>query len=966
MDNTKFLYAMSKAANIEQGLINLEFFLSNNPSLENIYEKIETLMVLFSSSQYLTEIFFREIDFLLDCLENNTLTIRRELKISQSLSPEDAIIEIRKFKNREILRIGLLDLIRLIPPADILKELSILARNCIHQIYKVWEREMREKHGEPVEELEGRTQRSRFTILGMGKLGGNELNFSSDVDLIYVYSLTQGKTVKSGITNHEYFLKLGRLITSSIQKITADGMMYIVDLGLRPGGKDGEIAISIDSAEIYYESWGQTWERQAMIKVDCVGGDESLGKEFSQMIKPFVYRKSIDFGDIEKVREMKRKINKHISKRGDDILYNVKLGKGGIREIEFIAQTFQLLFGGKKEALQTKSTLGCVKALKKEGLVSDSDAAALSKAYIFLREVENRIQMNNGNQEHRLPKSFEERVYLGRKMKFFCVSPEETEKKFMEEYKKHTEIVQSIYNAVLESSTVFVDKKGHSEEVEVPQKADFEEKIFDDPQKAKKILEEIRNGISPFEQTSEKSKLYFDRLKPEILKISTDLPEPDIAIVNFDKYVSTYGATETLLGLLVGNINILKLLLELFGRSEFLTRIICLNPELIETLLLEKALYEKKGKEDILKELSKALEDQTNVQSKFLKYKMSEELRIGLQSILNINTLRETFLQLSNLADAVLSKALELSLKKVSLRFGIDPVCTNSCGLSLLAAGKLGGKELDFASDLDIFLVFKSGKLPDFIYPQEFYIRVCQELSNILSRTAEKTYHLDMDLRPDGSQGMLVCELSHFDRYYQERGETWERQAMIRSRFIAGDSELGEKALCILQNFSYSHSLPAEKLKRIKELRQEMKKQRGHEFKKQKDLKFGFGGLTELEFTVQTLQLFTGEKNIGVRKTNTFEAIESLFKNKVLEEEEFFKLREGYLFLRKIETSLRIIHDRPVNTFNVSEKDLRTLARRLNMKDSENVLKTYQKHTQNVHGIYNKVIVEQDSQRVYT
>jgi len=947
-----FIEPLSKSANHDQALLNLERLsvALNSDAMPLLIEHIDTLLILFSSSHYLTEIFFKEPVFFLECLKNKTLTSARcpeKPGYPESYTPEDSITEIRKFRNREILRIGILDLARLADPLDILSELSYLARYCIDETYKVWAKHMEGKHGFPVDGAS--STRSRFTILGMGKLGGGELNFSSDVDLIYIYSSTDGQTTKSGITNHEYFLKLGHLITKSLQEVTVDGMMYRVDLGLRPGGKDGEIAISIDSAELYYESWGQTWERQAMIKVCSVGGDTSLGDEFCEMITPFVYRKSIDFETIEKVKMMKNKIHEHISKKEGALFSNVKLGMGGIREIEFVAQTFQVLFGGKKEHLRIKSTMPCIKRLEKDEFITHSDAKALFDAYIFLRELENRIQMNNGNQEHSVPKEFVERVFLGRKMGFVGMPPKETASRFIAEYKMHKSNVQAIYKSVFENHDN--SERSYEEVVTTPSY-----KVFTDSQIIEEAFTRIRNGGPPRPHTSEKSRFYFDKLKPEIISICKQLPDPDLSVINFDIYTSQYGAVEILFEMLHGNINILKLLLEIFSRSEFLTKRICAHPELIETMLIGKHLYKKKTKTDMAKELNAmeycGREYSTN---KLFKYKESEELRIGLQHILNLRTIAETFTQLSYLAWAILAKAFELSLAENCSRFGVEPLLASSCGLAVIAGGKLGGKELDFASDLDIFFVFTDGALPDSVYSQEFYIRVCQEISRILANPVMQIYQLDMDLRPDGKQGVLVTELSQLDKYYKTRGQTWERQAMIKACFVAGDIELGDRVSDVVQNFSYGAEFPSRDFEHIEYLREAMKLQRGQEFNKQMDLKFGFGGLTEIEFTVQVLQLREGGKNEKIRKNSTLEAMDALLDSNVLPEPDFSKLRDAYLFLRNIELSLRIIHDLPVNTFNVSEENLASLARRLNMKNI-NIMEEYNLHTNNVHMIYNALI----------
>ncbi len=959
------LNSLKRAANTEQGLINLDRLFTDikeggvplgSLDLEMVYEKVDTLMVLFSSSLYLSDIFFKEPEFFVKCLNEGRIAGKNKLakleKSHSDTSPETAITSLRRYKNREILRIGLSDLLKTSETETVLGELSELANTCLDETYRIWNRYLTEKHGEPIESNTG--LQSRFVVLGMGKLGGGELNFSSDVDLIYIYSSSNGETSKTGISIHEYFTKLARLISNTVNETSDEGMMYRVDLGLRPGGKESDIAVSIDFAELYYESWGHTWERQAMIKVCGVAGDIALGEEFQRMILPFVYRSTMDLGAIDEVRRMKDKINLKLKQKKDALLYNVKLGKGGIREIEFVVQAFQLLFGGKKAKLRTRKTIECIELLTEEKILSKEDAEALRQGYYFLRDLENRIQLNLAAQEHSIPKNLDERVFLARRMRIFCPSAEETEKKLLSLYKYHTSNVLLIYNTVFSSADVD-ESKADKQDVIMP---DDGEKIFKDSKNVEAILGRLRDG-TPLCYSTRTCKIRFDVLRPHIYEVCKSLPEPDLAVINFEKYAERYGAKELLFKFLAKKNNVLKLLFEIFGRSEFLTKIVCARPELVESILFSKELYKKKSRADIKEDLdtgslagdieSKSFEV---LASEFFAYKTSEELKIGIQSLLGLCTITESFEQLSDLADSILAKALEVAITKVSYghKAGLN---TKLFRLAILGAGKLGGRELDFASDLDIFLVFESNpSFPEEIYQQELYIKVYRALFSLLSSSFKEVYKLDLDLRPDGKQGVLVSELSSFRKYYQKRAKTWERQAMIRSRFIAGDASVGKAAIKVLNDFSFSDSLSREKLQKIEKLREEMKKQRGKELIKQKDIKFGFGGLTEIEFAVQVLQLTYGHKNPSVRTGNTLDAMKALVESNIISNDYFYFLKDAYLFLRRIETNLRIVHDLPVNTFEVSGTNLEVLAKRINLKKTENILEKYSYHTSNVHRIY--------------
>ncbi len=410
----------------DMALNNLERFVSSLPEEFNkkgLFErgKLSAICTLFGGSCFLTNIAIRKPDFLRwliaeDNLSKTTSLIEKSDDLRTSLSGVEDMASLqetlRLFKAREYLRIGLRDLMGLAPLVEVMAEISDLASACLQGSYEASSALLKKEYGIPlytdIDEVE---KKADFVILGMGKFGGRELNFSSDIDLIFLYRSGNGESsgINGGIKDssnkiplHEYFIRLGKMIVKAMNEVTKEGFVFRVDMDLRPEGQSGDLACSLRSAEIYYESWGQTWERSAMLKAKPVAGSISLGETFLKTIRPFMYRKFLDFTAIEEIRAMKKKIDASIA-RDDQLLTNLKLGTGGIREIEFFIQALQLINAGKIKSLRERNSLGALKKLQTAGLISDEEENKLSEAYSFLRSVEHRIHIFQDGLSDTLP-----------------------------------------------------------------------------------------------------------------------------------------------------------------------------------------------------------------------------------------------------------------------------------------------------------------------------------------------------------------------------------------------------------------------------------------------------------------------------------------------------------------------------------------------------------------------------------
>ncbi|CAG0931685.1 hypothetical protein RHDC3_01953, partial [Rhodocyclaceae bacterium] len=491
---------------------------------------------------------------------------------------------LRRFKFMEILRIAARDLTGVAPLEEVTGELSALAAATLQVAHDVARRKLVAEHGAPLMETSDGPREAELTIMGMGKFGGRELNFSSDIDLIYFYSSDQGETagipdgqggVKGEISLHAFFVKLGEMISKAVSQVTADGFVFRVDLGLRPEGKSGDMACSFRSAATYYEYWGQSWERAAMLKARPVAGSIELGNQLLAAIEPFVYRKYLDYNLIEDMMAMKKKIDASLARQQEGEL-NIKLGRGGIREIEFFIQALQLVYAGKNPVLRERNSLKALETLRDGRIIAEEDAAALADAYRFLRTVEHRIQVVQERQTHSLPKKDDEMLALARRSGYLRKDGLE---KFREVLEGHRSSVAAIYGGLFLSRDeklkeevrpeiyVFFD---HSADPDLI-KDMLAERRFENVDAAYANLLLLRDG-PPRAHLTERSRRLLEQISPLLLQEIFASPDPDMALNNLERFLCAVGSRSSFYALLAENREILKLLVTLFATSELLSK----------------------------------------------------------------------------------------------------------------------------------------------------------------------------------------------------------------------------------------------------------------------------------------------------------------------------------------------------------------------------------------------------------
>lgn len=846
-----------------------EYFAAVSP------EQARVLAALFSGSMTMSELLLAHPEWL-PVVEADRLRNPRRLEglrreVARWLQPlieagdyAAVLKRIRDFKQREMLRVAARDLARLGRVEQITEEISNIADITLHVVYRACLEQLIKRHGLPyTREHTGKWQPASFSVLGMGKHGGQELNYSSDIDVLFVYS-AEGDVLKSPpeasrkpsrtISNHQFFTKLAENIIAECTRMTAEGFLFRIDLRLRPEGKSGPLARSLASYESYYAQWGQTWERMMLIKARCVAGDAGLGAEFLEMIQSFRYPRSISEAIPREVAEMKQRIENEVVRSGE-IERNVKLGRGGIREIEFVTQTLQVLHAGKLPFLQNSRTLAALEKMREYKLLEPDETLQLREAYCFLRDIEHRLQMEDNRQTHTLPADKKARERVAALMGFPSLA------KFETRLREHTGGVRRIYDRI-----VRIEKR---EGEELPR--DFQESAdewkavlalhsFRDPERCLQLAREFVEGPGFGHVSSRTTHIALQLLARFLAMCSKKdgsappnpfLSDPDRVLARLDSFVSAYGARSMLYEAWAGNPPLFTLLLLLFDRSEFLAELAIRVPDLVDEIEQSGQLRRKKTAPQILQDLRCGIQDED--QHRWLRrYFQAEQMRVGLRDILDLADPEQTQAEITALADAFIEYGLEVIMRRHQLR---EPP------FAIFGLGKLGGGELIYASDLDIlFTAPDSAELPRLQ-------KLAAEFMDLLSRRTEDgaTFETDARLRPDGEKGLLVNTLGAFEEYYRKRALLWEIQSISRARFIAGDAAAGEQfatAAQRLSNFSAGNPGTAawsEDWKgEIHKMRMRIEKERTPPGKAELAIKTGAGGLMDAEFAAQALCLANG------------------------------------------------------------------------------------------------------------
>jgi len=928
------------------------------------YSKVTEMIVrVFSVSQALSETLIRNPENLDWLVNPNVLQkswtkkelcseIKSLMDILQYWS--SALNALRRFRRRMMLRIGVRDMLEMASVEESTRDLSDLADACIQWAYELSEKEMEKKYGSP-RSADRPKKSSKFSVLGMGKLGGRELNYSSDIDVIFIYS-EEGETnggTDGKIDNHTFFSRLAEKMLQVLCSRTREGYLYRVDVRLRPEGDTGPLARSLEAYEHYYAQWGQSWERQALIKARVVGGDEKLGKEFLERISPFIYRKYMDYQAIEDMKNIKARIDDEVRNRGEENT-DVKLGPGGIREIEFGVQIIQLLFGGKNESLRTGNSLAAISKLTEAGLMEEKTAIELKKAYLFLRKTENLLQVENERQTHVLPSEAKQLDLFSKRLGFACASA------FLAEYERHRKFVFDFYKGVF--SHLGTGKSGGEKEklfsnfIRSGRLSDEEKKFltasgFKDLDAAGRNLISLAQGENTGVFIKALLSEGFLKFLPLFLEALKKAFDADQALIRLGRFVSAYQSRDSFFALLAENPKIMELLVCLFGISPFLTEVLVCQPALLESLIesnIERPGLDEERHERCLSQIE-ASADRDAALDHLILYKNFELLRQGIRNILGLSSCMENVHELSLVAERVLTDAFE-----ICARFFKKKRSGYSFPFAVIGLGKLGGQELGYASDLDLLFV-TSGDVDVVNRATQFGTLFVEFLSK--TANAGCLYKIDTRLRPDGSKGPLVTSLDGLKKYYQGSGEIWERMAMSRARWVAGDEDLGNAAIAILENFVFQNIPDSDEIREIRNIRERIYEDRCSRLPDGFDVKSGKGGLIEIEFLAQFLQLKYREQMRGRRQTHTLKLLQALSHVQAITREELGLLVDAYLFYREIEGALRLVKERPTDFVPQEDEWAIRIQKKIGLDaDPAHFFEKLLRHTQVVRYIYERYV----------
>lgn len=775
---------------------------------------------------------------------------------------------LRRWKQRETLRIAVREVAGWAGIEDSTMELTRVAELCVREVTAAWLADFRRRLGDPG---------TGFCVLGMGKFGGQELNYSSDIDVIFFHG--EPGELPGGLSRQEFFTRVAQKITGTFSSSDPAGPLFRIDLRLRPEGDSGPLVRSLDSMEDYYAAFGETWERMALSKARLVAGDEELGYEFFQRHQAFIYPRAVGPEMIDEVARIKGRIDKEIVGVAN-LHRNVKLGHGGIREVEFVCQSLQLLHGARHAFLQERSTLKALHALQQLGLLSGEEARGLADAYRFLRTVEHRLQIEEEAQTHSLPEVPEARELLARSLGFSDLG------EFEARLAQHTGIVRGIFERVVRVS---------GGEGTAARDLSF----FAEPGHAQRLLNDLGEGGGSA-LMAPRSKKLFARLEPQLLAVLAGVADPDSALTRFVRFTERYGFRGALFETLLVNPRVLELLVKLFDASSALGEIAIRRPQLVEEVARLGNLGEPISMDGHLAGLAR--DDEGLPWAEWLRaYRRAQQLRIGLRDLLGFASLREVFAECSSLAEACVVFAQR--------KLGLDG------NLTVVALGKFGGRELAYGADLDVLFIG-----PDPLAAASL-VRAMTE-----STVEGRVFPMDARLRSDGDKGQLAVTLAEWQDYFARgRGELWEAQSLTKARPISGPEQ--GAWLAAAQRVWREHGSRPDLFERIAGMLDRVAQHRGGD--PVLDFKTGAGGLMWIEFFVQARQM-----RAGLWEPDTLEALARLDLPAGTSE----ALADAYLFLRKVETVLRRMDDTPVSRLPGDPVEQARVARRCGLSGSGELL----------------------------
>ncbi|WP_202410360.1 bifunctional [glutamate--ammonia ligase]-adenylyl-L-tyrosine phosphorylase/[glutamate--ammonia-ligase] adenylyltransferase [Pseudomaricurvus sp. HS19] len=837
---------------------------------------------------------------------------------------------LRQFRRDMMLRIVWRDFCRLAPMTETTADMTALAEVVIQASMAFHDRLLQARYGQPIGRYSKQPQ--PLVVLGMGKMGGYELNVSSDIDLIFSYP-ESGETEggRKSISNQEYFIKLGQKIITSIDSTTVDGFVFRVDMRLRPYGQSGPLVANFDSLEEYYQTQGREWERYAMIKARVVSGDQrtgdvmpggvKAGEQLMEMLRPFTYRRYLDYSAIESMRDMKALINREVQRKG--INSDVKLGAGGIREVEFIVQVFQMIRGGRDVRLRERQVLKLLPLLEEEGFLPEGAADELAQAYTFLRNTEHAIQGYQDKQTQSLPVDKADLERLAWVMGFGAAND------FLAELDRHRALVNDHFQKVIaepEREQQQGDElkeweslwpKGVGPQLEVTDLEGWarhlEQAGLQDAMDVAGVLQTLATSRAVSVMQPE-GRTRLDALMPRLLKLLAERQEPVETLRRVLSMVEAVTRRTAYLLLLVENPGALQQLVRLCSVSSMIADQLAKHPALLDELLDPRALYQPPDKAQLRDELRQQMlriswEDLESQMETLRYFRMAHGLRVAASEVADMLPLMKVSDYLTWLAEVILEHVVELGWQQMQVRHGRPTAGEGEPEPEFVVVGygKLGGIELGHGSDLDLVFIHNApaNRYSDGdkeLDNQTYFTRLGQKVIHILNTqtVSGQLYEVDMRLRPSGNSGLLVSSLTAFEKYQREEAWTWEHQALTRARVVAGGGGLAEQFEQLRADL-LAQPRELDKLRQeVVEMREKMRSHLGtkggeEEKAAQFHLKQDAGGIVDIEFLVQYSVLAWAHQDRSLtRWSDNIRVLESLQAAGLMEAGDAEQLIEAY------------------------------------------------------------------------
>jgi glutamate-ammonia-ligase adenylyltransferase len=937
---------------------------------------LETLLRLFATSPHLAEVAIADPEAWESVRAEQGRPEKREAlaamlaaELGGATDPEPVMRALRRFKRRQTLRIAYGDIVGGQRLETVVAQLSHVADCIVRAAVRTALATVEARRGVPREDATG--ARATLAVIALGKLGGGELNYSSDIDLVFVHS-GDGRTVgpRPG-TTHEFFERVVQETVRLLAEPTDLGSCYRVDLRLRPHGTAGPVSLALEPMLHYYDRQGRTWERQAWVKARCIAGDEPLGARLLDELAPWIYRRWLTRADISGIKSLKRRIEQQARREGTDTA-DVKHGRGGIRDIEFTIQFLQLLGGGDTPRLRTGATLEAIRRLAETGGLTDQEREILERTYTLLRTVEHRLQVLYDRQTHLLPAGDDEFRRLAARLGH-GTGPEAASR-LRDELAAATDLNRRILDHLLHDA--FPDDEAPEPEVD----------LVLDPAPSAQLVHDVlsRHGFRDVAAahrglvalgeervrflSTRRCRHFLAAIAPRLLAAISRTPEPDATLVNLVAVSDSLGGKGVLWELFSFHPPSLDLTVRLCSSSPFLARLLVGNPGMIDELLDSLLIDRLPTPAELDAALAEVCRGAGDVEPMLHAFKASHQLRVGVRDVLSRQDTDETTAALSAIPEALVRLVVDREQRRLVARLGTPMAAATGdpAGPILLALGKFGGREMNYASDVDVIFLYDHDGMSFRQSPRgstegttnaHFFAELAQRTARMFNTFGPRgrLYELDSRLRPSGRAGPPATSLQEFARYFAPEGPAavWERQALVKARVVVGVPAAAAAARAVIDAATYGRPWTAAEVESIRQMRYRME-----EGARATNLKRGPGGVVDIEFLVQMLQLVHGGASPGLRTPETRAGLVALHAAGLVPDERFEFLARAYRSLRSIEGRLRLLDAAARHDFPATPHEQRRLALLLGHEQPERLVADVQALTTRTRAEFERVFNE--------